>query len=564
MRMRTIAESNKHLVAEEEGMYISFPGIARAREWLVVCYLRTDKHLRTKTDIMIARSLDGGRTWIDHRSIAYTDAFAQGSVYVVPRINALADGRLVVICDRGLRNPQTDFQYLSTWVYNKEMWNELFWSHDDGLTWEGPQRIDDVGGEPEYIQQLSNGSLMFTRAEVGELEPRLRFNPATYFEFGNPAKYDWFPGVMVYYKQAAVFSEDGGQSWERRSFITDHPLYSDAEAGFTEVRPGHLLAVTRCADHGTRYGQPSRIIRSADYGLTWDQGELAPFHGHRPTLGMLQSGQALAVFRNALGTNATYAFVFDPEERFTYQPNSFIWHEPDCRLENGIMTIRTEEGPERAVRFQLYPAQNDVSLVELETEMRVEAADENGCLISAGCWLRFEPDRVSLADRPEQGFELDTREWHRYKIVRQYHEIAVYVDGQLMLRTNTVGLATRTVSFGNRYIQNQAARNRSVSHWRSLSYRVDNPDDYSVEWQWQASAGYPDQFRRDRFVLLDRSGFSAGDNGYPQWVQQEDGSIVIIDYTKGSPAAKQPFIRAYTVTEAELQGLNSPAAGRNG
>ncbi|MCR8632695.1 sialidase family protein [Paenibacillus radicis (ex Xue et al. 2023)] len=554
--MKKVSDSNKHLVAQEKDMYISFPGIAKAAKGaLVACYLRTDSHHRTKTDIMITRSLDGGQSWINHQSISYTDVFEQGSVYVVPRINSLSDGRLVVICDRGLQKPQTEFQYLSTWVYNKQMWNELFWSYDEGLTWDGPHRIDDVGGEPEYIQELSNGSLMYTRAEVGEMEPRLRFNPATYYEFGNPAKYDWFPGVKVYYKQAAVFSDDGGQTWGRKSFMTDHPLYSDAEAGFAEIKPGHLLAVTRCADHGTRYGQPSRMIRSNDYGLTWDQGVLAPFHGHRPTLGMLQSGKALAVFRNALGTNATYAFVFDPEEPFTYQPNSFIWNEADCEIDNGIMTLRTEEGPERAVRFQLYPAQNDVSRVELETEMRLEEADEYGCCISAGCWIRFETDRVSLAGRPEQGFMLDTRKWHQYKIIREHHEIFIYVDGELLLHTNTVGLATRTVSFGNRYIQNEAKRNRSVSHWRSLSVKVINPDDYTIDWEWNAAVGYPDQFRRDRLVLLDKSGFSAGDNGYPQWVQQPDGSIVIIDYTKGEPVQDQPFVRSYTVTEAELSGL---------
>lgn len=552
--MLQIPESNKHLVASEEGVYISFPGVAKAKDGGLVCsYIRSDTHKKRTTDIMVARSEDGGLTWKDHKAIAHADVYNQGCVYVVPRINAISDGRIVLICDKGKRTPNGQFYKLSTWVLHKEMVNELFWSHDGGRTWEGPYPIDDVGGEPEYIHELSNGSLMFTRTEVAYTDEHFPFNQAVYNDLDNKEKYGTITGMKVYYQAVAVFSDDRGATWTRTSLLADNSLYSDAEAGFAEIAPGSLLAVTRCCDCIGRYGQPSRLLRSEDYGVTWDHGVLAPFYGHRPTLGILESGKALVVFRNRPGTNATYAFVFDPNEKFAYQPNSYIWDEADCMLEQDVMTIRTQEGREHAVQFILYPAQHGTSRVEVETELRLEAADVNGCSISAGCRIRFMPSRICLADRPEEGFDCITEEWHHYRIIREGEELTIYVDGELKLQANTHGVSTRAVSFGNAHFEPHISGNESVSHWRSFQLKVDNPDDYSVEWQWDAMHGYPDQFRRDRFVKLDPSYSTfGGDNGYAQWTQTEDQSIVILDYTRPSPTDTYPLVRSYVIREEQL------------
>ncbi|WP_127586363.1 sialidase family protein [Paenibacillus koleovorans] len=552
-QMLQIPDANKHLVAFEEGVYISFPGVAKTKDGLVCSYLRSDSHKKKTTDIMIARSEDGGLTWTDHQVIAHADVYEQGCIYVVPRINALSNGRLVMICDKGQRTPNGKFYKLSTWVLNKEMVNELFWSLDNGITWDGPYEIDNVGGEPEYIQELSNGTLMFTRTEVAYTDERAAINQAVYNDLEDKEKYETMTGMKVYYQSVAVFSEDSGVTWSRTAYLANNPLYSDAEAGFTEISPGNLLAVTRCCDCVGRYGQPSRMLRSRDYGATWDHGVLAPFYGHRPTIGMLHSGKALAVFRNRPGTNATYAFVFDPHETFEYEPNSFIWDEADCTLEQDSLTIRTYEGREHAVQFILYPAQHDTSRVEIETELRLEEADENGCCISAGCRIRFMPGRICLADRPETGFDCRTDRWHRYRIIREGEELTIHVDGELKLQASTRGISTRAIHFGNAHFEPHLTGNESISHWRSFSLQVDNPDDYSIRWHWNAAQGYPDQFRRDRFVKLDHC-FSTfgGDNGYAQWTQLEDDSIVILDYTRPSPSDMYPYIRSYVIHENQL------------
>jgi len=90
--------------------------------------------------------------------------------------------------------------------------------------------------------------------------------------------------------------------------------------------------------------------------------------------------------------------------------------------------------------------------------------------------------------------------------------------------------------------------------------KVDNADDYSIDWSWVPSQGYPDQFRRDRTVVLDYA--YPADCGYSSWTQLPDGKIIIVDYTTGGNLdsfssiepgrSKAPFIRAYHVTEQEL------------
>jgi hypothetical protein len=94
---------------------------------------------------------------------------------------------------------------------------------------------------------------------------------------------------------------------------------------------------------------------------------------------------------------------------------------------------------------------------------------------------------------------------------------------------------------------------RSRSLWRALSVKVENRRDYSIDWKWEPRKGYPDQFRRDRIVRLERNGtFSHGDSGYSGWAQMPDGRIAVADYTCGDPPAKKPFVRAYILEEKDL------------
>src|SRR5690606_5847915 len=134
--------------------------------------------------------------------------------------------------------------------------------------------------------------------------------------------------------------------------------------------------------------------------------------GQRVHLGKLQSGRMLATYRNVWGTPGTRAMIFDPGEEIGFQPTSWILEEDRVTLTGDTMTLRTENGQRGAVEFNLYPAQDDESRVEINATLKVDEAEANGVAISAGVWVHFAPDRIYLGDRPETGVAFDTRRWH--------------------------------------------------------------------------------------------------------------------------------------------------------
>jgi hypothetical protein len=358
--MKEIPATSRFTAAEESGWYLSVAGIAEAKGNLIVTYRRSDAHRASDSYIMTARSEDGGRTWKDHRPIHHLSWENNRACWVAPQLTALRDGRLVLVADRGEKLNKDDWPMLSRWQQKPlGMSNHLFWSHDGGQSWDGPHQIDDWGGEPGYILELADGTLVYTRTEAQRTEKLL--NPLP--QWGE-----------FYYRNTAVFSDDGGKTWKRTAVVADDPYYSDCEVGLAEYAPGKLLAATRCGDAGSQFGQPSRLVYSSDSGRTWGKPKLAPFYGHRVIVGKLQSGKLLAVFRNAWGTSASYAFVFDAEENFDYQPNSWIWDEARCRLRDGAMELDTADGPRGAAEFTLYPCESLRSPVEIEAELAVGEA----------------------------------------------------------------------------------------------------------------------------------------------------------------------------------------------
>ena len=86
-----------------------------------------------------------------------------------------------------------------------------------------------------------------------------------------------------------------------------------------------------------------------------------------------------------------------------------------------------------------------------------------------------------------------------------------------------------------------------TSRWRSAKARVHNPDDHSIDWSWDSSNGFPDQFERDRVVVLDYT----SDSGYSDWTQREDGTIIVADYSSAdlrtiNTGGPQPVLKAFS------------------
>lgn len=561
--MMVFPESGKYTVAEDDndehcpfskhGWYYSQVGVETTSKGLVAVYRRADYHTANYTDIMVAYSNDGGKSWEGHHSISHADVWNEGGCWVAPQFSKLKDGRLVIIADFGKRNPGNDWPMLSQWqMPNRGMANYLFWSEDEGRTWSEPILCDEVGGEPGYITELSNGDLIFSRTQAKQTD-KLWHAP--------------MPWGNTYYYNEAVISKDGGKTWPLVVPLADDPHHGDCEVGIAETSPGKLIAMTRVGFGGGAFAQPSRIAYSDDYGRTWKGHKLSPIYGQRTVIHPLQSGKVLVTYRSRWGTPGTYAVVFDPNENLDYEPSSFIYREEHCSLSpDGIMTFKTDEGSEHTVIYSFYPAQSDKSRVEIQADLRLESAELNACIINAGCELRFEKDKISLVKKPEVFVNLDASAWHHYKIVRERGTLTLWVDGKQSLKTSIEGLESRMVQVGNRMDKGfnlhkvggtyaNPWNTKGKSQWKSLSVKVDNVGDYSIDWKWNPAKGYPDQFRRDRIVVLDRTAASHGDSGYSGWTQAADGSIIIADYTVGGNGGKpapSPFVRAYLSTEKEL------------
>lgn len=549
--MRALPESCKFTIADQEarpaglvspnprGFYHSVVGVVETSRGLLACYRLSDNHTALSTHIVVADSRDGGRTWTGHRSIAHCNVWEHQAVWVAPQISRLRDGRLVILVDRGHRHPGSSWPMLTVWQQpDRGMSNWLLWSRDEGLSWSEPARIDEVGGEPSYIVELSDGTLAFTRTES-------RVHEAMY----DPPP-PWGTGC---YRSVIVFSRDGGATWDRTSVVTDDPYQSDNEVALAEIEPGHLMAFTRVGFGGGAFGQPSRIAHSYDNGRTWNRPELSPYYGQRPILRKLRSGRLLVTFRNRWGTPGSDAAVFDASEKPGFQPTSCILDESRCTLRDGAMVLEGGEGRERSVEFSLYPAMEERSRVEFEADLSLrDCSRDGGVTISAGFRLLIHPDRMVLLDRggvAAAEAPMDATRRRRYLLLRDGGRISVSVDGEILLQRPLPGCGVRPVRFG--------ADRPGTSFWHRVSARVENPGDYSIAWSWDASQGYPDRFRRERIVRLDRGG-EGSDSGYGGWVQTRDGRIVIVDYTNAHhlnstwQKGPMPFARAYLVREEDL------------
>ncbi len=535
-----------------KGWYYSVAGIVSTPSGYVASYRRSDFHTATFTDIMVAYSKDG-RAWSGHHSIAHADVWHENSVWIAPQITKLRSGKLVIICDLGNRTSGQDWPMLSDWQKpNRGMSNHLFWSDDDGKTWSAPQQCDNVGGEPGYITEMQDGKLIYTRT-VSKKTDKL-WNPP-------------MPWGDIYYLSQTTRSLDGGKTWENPVTLADSPFIGDCEVGTAELGPDTLLAITRVGFGGGYIMQPSRFVYSYNGGTAWDKPFLSPIYAQRPIVRKLKSGKLLTVYRNCYGTSGTYAFLFDQKEKFDYTPTTFIYNEDRCLLKDGVMTLKTGSKVTDYAFFGFYPAQSPDAIVTIEASLKVDQADIDGCNIGAGCWVRFMPNRVCLAEKPEIGFDVDATQWHDYKIVRGNGKITILVDGKEKLKAPINGLENRLVTIGSRQVKNFAwdhigdeknessIEQASISHWKALHVSVDNKEDYDIDWSWNPSKGYPDQFRRDRLIGLDIIASAPGHCGYPSISQDADGKIIIADYTvggNGGTPTDMPFIRAYITTEKEL------------
>ena len=79
------------------------------------------------------------------------------------------------------------------------------------------------------------------------------------------------------------------------------------------------------------------------------------------------------------------------------------------------------------------------------------------------------------------------------------------------------------------------------SYWRRVSYRLGNPNLDDFKWEWSACSGaYPDQYQRERMIQIHANHPAQKpwpDHGYRSWIQRDDGSVYLVDYSNAGDVA---------------------------
>ncbi len=211
--------------------------------------------------VMTVRSIDGGRTWGEHRPVCAIpgwDCAGGRSIVRTP------DGGLIMFVMQARR---ANRRFPESHVYPTR-------STDQGRTWGplGPElRLFRGWTEPNtvgHVHVLSDGRWMI---------------PA----YGADAV-----GGVTY--PVVAFSSDGGESWGDRSVIARSSGVTFYEPAIIRLGDGRFLAAIRTQD------PPFATYRaySDDEGRSWTSPEPLPFYGQTPYLIELRAGAILCVYRD--------------------------------------------------------------------------------------------------------------------------------------------------------------------------------------------------------------------------------------------------------------------------
>ncbi len=262
----------KFTVSRDDGIYQAWPDIVLAESGKLLCVFSECTHHgdRSYTRIMIAESQDRGRTWSPKRPVS-APAYRKNPAdfyWNCARISALSDGRLVIAVDqiRG-GNENNSSRGLQT--------NWLFFSSDDGATWDGPHATPVTGIVPDQLRELkigdNNGVWLLSAHSMN-------------------AAHD-----PVLWQQLLWRSEDQGKSWSGPYTIAAVPGLKLCEGNILELPGGELVCFLR---ENSCLGLDCYKTISRDGGRTWGDVIQMPIPGcHRPVAGLLQSGKVLITHR---------------------------------------------------------------------------------------------------------------------------------------------------------------------------------------------------------------------------------------------------------------------------
>lgn len=255
----------------DEG-YCAFPDVVRTAHGRLVCaYREGDGHVaRVYSHLVLRTSDDGGERWSDPRILAHHDAgddLGGWESWNCPRLARLRDGLLVLCCDY-VRRLRPDAAELAA-----EAETFLWWSGDEGETWDGPRPTGVHGIVPDRVTETRAGTLLLLSH---------REHPRT--------------GVLAQY---ASCSDDGGRTWQAPVVVAYdgiHQLCEASEASVVQLRDEAGTLVCYLRENSGR-GLVGYKSLSTDGSRTWQGPYPTALVGcHRPTAGLLASGAVLVTY----------------------------------------------------------------------------------------------------------------------------------------------------------------------------------------------------------------------------------------------------------------------------
>lgn len=256
----------KFTVARDDAYYLAFPDVCRCANGDLLCVFTQTTHHgnRAGSRIVMTRSADRGRFWSPRTVFCGADdTTVDRGFYNCARVSRLSDGRLCVVADRivGSENEQ---------VYDVHLW----FSADDGRTWDGPIVTGCAGIVPDKPLRRPDGRLLLAahaRGQSGFLE-----------------QYLWF-------------SDDDGATFSNRVTVAAVEGLNLCEVSLLPLDGDTLVAFLR---ENSFRGCDCKKTVSRDGGLTWGPVTDFPLPGcHRPVSGFLNSGRILITHRFLQGGN---------------------------------------------------------------------------------------------------------------------------------------------------------------------------------------------------------------------------------------------------------------------
>ncbi|MCD6290538.1 MAG: exo-alpha-sialidase [Anaerolineae bacterium] len=261
----------KFIVSRDDRIYEAFPEVALTASGRLVCVFSECTHHadRSYTRVMVTTSDDRGRTWAPKRPLTrpLRGDPTRAPYWDCASIATLSDGRLAAVVSRIVGRGEGHM--------DGEQSNWLWFSEDEGETWEGPHPTPVHGIVPDRLIELRHGPYAGRWILAAHTVLRTDEGPL--------------------WAERCWLSDDGGHTWLGPYTIAAESGLKLCEGSVLELPGGELVCFLR---ENSGQGLDAFKAISLDGGITWEGPYRMPMPGcHRPIAGMLQSGHVLVTHR---------------------------------------------------------------------------------------------------------------------------------------------------------------------------------------------------------------------------------------------------------------------------